>query len=277
MAADPRTPRRRTTTVDRTVIDAIAGVLLRCKRILFITGAGLSADSGLPTYRGIGGLYDHKITDEGLPIEVVLSGEMLARHPEVCWKYIHQIELACRGAQPNRGHEIIAAFQERFERVVVLTQNVDGFHRQAGSREVLEIHGDVHVLRCTRCAWHTRVADYATLTFPPRCPDCKAIVRPGVVLFGESLPPEPFARLEEEVARGFDAVFLIGTSAMFPYIARPVLLAKSDGKPTIEINPTRTDLTDVVDFRVKATARNALRALWMAYKALAPSPTRLGR
>lgn len=277
MAAEPRAPRRRTTSIDRTVIDAIAGVLLRCRRVLFITGAGLSADSGLPTYRGIGGLYDNKTTDEGLPIEVVLSGDMMTRRPDVAWKYIHQIELACRGAKPNRGHEVIAALQERLEQVVVLTQNVDGFHRDAGSRDVIEIHGDIHVLRCTRCRWHTRVADYATLTFPPRCPECAGVVRPGVVLFGEALPAEPFARLEDELARGFDAVFLVGTSAMFPYIARQVLLAKSEGKPTVEINPARTDLTDVVDFRVASTARNALRSLWLAYKSLAPTQTRLGR
>lgn len=267
---------RKPTTIDRTVIDAVAGVLSRCKRILFVTGAGLSADSGLPTYRGIGGLYDGKITDEGLPIEVVLSGEMMARHPEVTWKYLHQIELACRGARPNRGHEIIAAFQDRFERVVVLTQNVDGFHRQAGSRDVLEIHGDVHRLRCTACGWRDVVADYAALTFPPRCPDCRAIVRPDVVLFGEPLPAEPFAQLEQELARGFDAVFSIGTSAMFPYIARPILLAKSDGRATIEINPGKTDLSDIVDYRIASRARNALRALWLSYKSLAPTRTRVG-
>lgn len=258
-------------------ISCFAAWIRDAPRILFVTGAGLSADSGLPTYRGIGGLYDQKITDEGLPIEVVLSGEMMTRHPEVTWKYIHQVELACRGARPNRGHEIIAAFAERFERVVVLTQNVDGFHRQAGSKDVIEIHGDVHDLRCTRCDWHDRVADYAALTFPPRCPACKAVVRPAVVLFGEPLPPEPFARLEDELAKGFDVVFSIGTSALFPYIARPVLLAKADGKPTVEINPARTELSDIVDFRVKATARTALRTLWMSLKALSPSRTQLGR
>lgn len=274
---EPRTPKpKKSSTIDRSVVDAVAGVMLRCKRALFITGAGLSADSGLPTYRGIGGLYVDKVTDEGLPIEVVLSGDMLQRHPEVTWKYLHQIELACRGARPNRGHEILASFAERFEHTVVLTQNVDGFHHIAGSKNVIEIHGDMHVLRCTKCRWRTRVVDFTALSFPPRCPQCRGLVRPDVVLFGEPLPSEPFTRLENELAGGFDIVFSIGTSALFPYIARPVLLAKAEGKPTVEINPGRTDLTDVVDFRIKAGARNALRALWMAYKSLAPSPTRLG-
>jgi NAD-dependent deacetylase len=120
------------------------------------------------------------------------------------------------------------------------------------------------------------VADFSHLTLPPRCPQCRAIVRPDVVLFGEALPPEPFTRLENELAQGFDVAFVIGTSALFPYIARPILLTKSEGKPTIEINPGKTDLSEVVDFRIKATARTALRALWLAYKGLAPTRTKHG-
>jgi NAD-dependent deacetylase len=268
---------RKGSTIDRSVIDSVAGVLLRAKSLLFVTGAGLSADSGLPTYRGIGGLYDGKSTEDGVPIEVALSGDMFARKPERTWKHIHEIELACRGAKPNRGHEVIAMFEERIPRVVVLTQNVDGFHRQAGSKNVIEIHGDVHALKCTKCEWRDRVADFSQLALPPRCPKCRAIVRPDVVLFGEVLPTEPFARLEQELSRGFDVVFSIGTTAVFPYIARPILLAKQDGRPTVEINPSATDLSDIVDFRIKAPARTALRALWIAFKGLAPSSTRVGR
>ena len=264
-------------TIDRSVIDAVAGVLVRARSALFVTGAGISADSGLPTYRGIGGLYHERTTDDGMPIEALLSGEMMAKKPAVTWKHIHEIELACRGARPNRGHEVIAQLQDKIPRVVVLTQNVDGFHRQAGSRNVIEIHGDVHALRCTTCAWTDRVADFSRLTLPPKCPQCRGLVRPDVVLFGEPLPAEPFNRLEAELAAGFDVVFSIGTTAVFPYIARPVLLAKSEGKATVEINPGQTDLSDLVDFRIKSGARAALRALWMAYRGLAPSSTRLGR
>jgi NAD-dependent deacetylase len=193
------------------------------------------------------------------------------------WKYIHDVELACRTATPNRGHEIIALLEERIQRVVVFTQNVDGFHRAAGSKNVIAIHGDVHDLRCTRCEWKQTVADYATLTFPPHCPRCNSIVRPDVVLFGEPLPEAPFQRFEAEVARGFDVVLSIGTSALFPYVARPVLLAKADGKPTVEINPARTELSDIVDFRLASGARHALRAIWIALKGKNPQSTRLGR
>jgi NAD-dependent deacetylase len=270
-------PRRKRTTLNKDLVSAVAQVLARSKSALFITGAGMSADSGLPTYRGIGGLYDEAEPEEGLPIEALLSGDMFAARPELTWKYIHQIELACRGAEPNRGHEILALLEQRLDRALVFTQNVDGFHRAAGSKNVVEIHGDIHDLACTRCRWTTTVADFATLVLPPRCPQCRAVVRPSVVLFGEPLPAAAFARFEDELARGFDAVFVIGTSAMFPYVARPVLVAKSEGVPTIEINPGVTDLSDLVDYRLPIGARAALRAIWAAYRGLAPRQTMIGR
>jgi NAD-dependent protein deacetylase/lipoamidase len=264
-------------TIAKDQADAVAAVLARSRSALFITGAGISADSGLPTYRGVGGLYDGTDPAEGLPIETLLSGTMLRDRPELTWKYLHQIEAACRGAEPNRGHQILAALEQRLARVVVFTQNVDGFHRAAGSSNVIEIHGNLHDLRCTRCPWRDHVADFAGLAVPPRCPECAAIVRPEVVLFGEALPHGPFNRFEAELARGFDVVFSIGTSALFAYVARPVLVARSEGIPTIEINPGETDLSDVVDIRIKATAKTALKAIWAAYRALAPRRTRVGR
>jgi NAD-dependent deacetylase len=277
MAGPTPAPLKRRTTIKKEIADAVAGVLIRSKRALFITGAGLSADSGLPTYRGIGGLYADADPDEGLPIETLLSGEMMRKKPEVTWKYIHQVELACRGAEPNRGHTILADLEKRLARVVIFTQNVDGFHRAAGSSNVIEIHGNLHDLRCTKCAWHTHVEDFSRLALPPKCPECRAIVRPDVVLFGEALPPAPFNRFEDELARGFDVVFSIGTSSLFPYIARPVLVAKSEGVPTVEINPGKTELSDVVDYRIQATAKTALKAIWAAYRALTPHRTQIGR
>jgi len=263
-------------TLPRDVIATVAAVLAKAKSALFITGAGISADSGLPTYRGIGGLYEDRPADEGLPIEVLLSGDMLEARPDLTWKYLYQIEQACRGARPNRGHTVLADLEQRLERCLVLTQNVDGFHRAAGSRNVIEIHGNLHALACTACDWRTTVPDFAGLAIPPRCPDCGGLVRPDVVLFGEALPVDGFARLEEELEAGFDVVFSIGTSALFPYVARPVLLARSLGIPTVEINPAETDLSDIVDYRIGAGARAALRALWVAYKALSPQRTLVG-
>jgi NAD-dependent SIR2 family protein deacetylase len=117
---------------DLETIEHIIDHLGRARSILFVTGAGMSADSGLPTYRGVGGLYDGGETVEGIAIEEMLSGEMFGVRPEWTWKYLRQIEQACRGAKFNRGHAVIAEMERQFERVWTLTQNVDGFHHEPG-------------------------------------------------------------------------------------------------------------------------------------------------
>jgi NAD-dependent deacetylase len=238
-----------------------AALFGRACSILFVTGAGISADSGLPTYRGIGGLYDRETTEEGFPIEVALSGEMLRRNPGICWKYIAEIEAACRGARFNRAHEIVAELEREKERVCVLTQNVDGFHRAAGSENVIAIHGDIHDLRCIGCDGTWRVADFAGLSIPPRCEHCGACLRPGVVLFGELLPPGEVEALERELRRGFDLVVSIGTSSVFPYIAGPVVDAARRGIPTIEIDPGETEISGFVELRIREGARVALERI----------------
>jgi NAD-dependent deacetylase len=249
-------------SIDPAVLDQVSQAFARARSVLFVTGAGISADSGLPTYRGIGGLYEGATTEDGFEIEEALSGDMLRERPEVCWKYIHQIERACRGATWNRGHEVLAMMERRYERAWVLTQNVDGFHRGAGSRNVIEIHGDVHRLACTGCQFRDRVEDFAGLSIPPRCADCGAIVRPEVVLFGEMLPSAALEALERELRRGFDLVVSIGTTSVFPYIAAPVVLARRAGRDTVEINPGTTDVSDVVAHRMQNRAAVALDAIW---------------
>jgi NAD-dependent deacetylase len=251
---------------DDTIRIAQVVELMRASRsILFITGAGLSADSGLPTYRGVGGLYEGRDAEEGLPIEALLSGDCLDVRPDLTWKYLLQIERATRGAKPNRGHEVIAEAESRFERVWVLTQNVDGLHRQAGSRNVIDIHGDLRRLRCTHCPYEQAVEDYTHLPVLPRCPDCKWIVRPNVVLFGETLPAPQVAANDTETKRGFDLVFSVGTTSVFPYIAAPVLDAYHFHKPSVEINPGNTDVTEFVTVKLKLGAAAALEAIWAAY------------
>lgn len=243
-------------------LDAVASFLEAAQSILFVTGAGISADSGLPTYRGIGGLYEEDDTAEGVPIEEALSGEMLTRNPALTWKYIHQIEASARGASFNRAHEVLAQMERRFERVWVLTQNVDGLHRKAGSANVIDIHGDVHDLVCTVCPHRTTVDDYRDVAPLPLCPECGKTLRPDVVLFGELLPLEKVDRMQSELRRGFDVVFSIGTTSVFPYIARPVLEAKLFGKPTVEINPGMTLVSSEVDVKLPMRAADACEALW---------------
>lgn len=237
--------------------------LRKANRVLVVTGAGMSADSGLPTYRGVGGLYGpERLTPTGFTIEEILSGPMFRRRPDVTWTYLKEIERACRGAGPNRGHEILAEMQDYFDAVWILTQNVDGLHGEAGSRNVLDIHGDLHGLRCTACPYRAVVEDYDGLATPPLCPECGEVVRPDVVLFGEGLDPAKLARLEAEMARGFDVVFSIGTSNLFEYISAPLRVAREAGRTTVEINPEDTPMSGLVDVKIRARAAVALERIW---------------
>jgi NAD-dependent deacetylase len=248
-----------------TIVARIAEELRRARRVLFVTGAGISADSGLPTYRGIGGLYNDQTTEDSFSIETALSGSMLEANPAITWKYLHQIEHACRGARFNDAHAIIAEWQEHFE-VCVLTQNIDGFHRDAGSRNLIEMHGDIHDIYCTRCDYAATVPDYSGLHFPPACPRCHALVRPRVVLFGEVLPTDAIQHLYRELDQGFDLVFSIGTTSVFPYIAGPVVQASQGGIPTVEINPGDTNVTRFVDYKLAAGAAASLRAIRQVFQ-----------
>ena len=160
--------------------DEIAKELSKARRVLFVTGAGISADSGLPTYRGVGGLYNGDATEDGLAIEDALSGECLAQRPDITWKYLAQIEHNCHAVAPNAAHRAIASLQAGRE-VVVLTQNIDGLHTQAGSTDVIEIHGSLAARHCTSCGAAADISDRAV---PPLCSGCGGIVRPNVVLFG---------------------------------------------------------------------------------------------
>jgi NAD-dependent deacetylase len=243
-------------------IAQIVALLRKSKSILFITGAGISADSGLPTYRGIGGLYNDTVTDEGIPIEMALAGETLEKQPEITWKYLAQIEKNCRNAEYNRGHEVIAEMEKRFERVWVLTQNIDGFHHAAGSKNVIDIHGNMHRLLCTGCGWRSTIKDFSEIEIPPRCPVCRAIARPDVVFFGEMLPEDKLVILYQELKRGFDIYFSIGTTSVFPYIQQPILHARSYGHPTVEINPADTEVSHIVNIKLSMRAAEALDTIW---------------
>jgi NAD-dependent deacetylase len=247
-------------------VGRVVDILASSRSLLFITGAGISADSGLPTYRGIGGLYNAEHPEEGFPIEEILSGEMFRRRPELTWKYLGQIEQATRGARFNRAHQVIAEMESCFERVWTLTQNIDGLHRQAGAKNVLEIHGSLHNLICTGCGWEQTVADYSGLNLPPRCPRCQAIVRPKVVLFGEMLPGETVERFYDELETGFDAIFSIGTTSVFPYIAGPIESAHRRGWKTVEINPAATRVSRLVDVKLSMRAAEAMEAIWTRYR-----------
>lgn len=237
----------------------IAEKLRASRRVLFVTGAGISADSGLPTYRGVGGLYDGVETEDGLSIEEALSGECFRTRPEITWKYLSQITRNCHAVTPNAAHRAIAALEAQ-RKVVVLTQNIDGLHGKAGSSDVIEIHGTLEACSCSQCGAEQTPAANGDGALP-RCTLCGGVVRPNVVLFGESLPYRATDRLYRALDEGFDMVFVIGTTAVFPYIAEPVVMAIREGVPTVEINPARTRLSSQVEFYVPRGAAEAMSAI----------------
>jgi NAD-dependent deacetylase len=156
----------------------------------------------------------------------------------------------------------MAELERELGTVTVLTQNVDGFHHLAGSQNVIDIHGDLHEIVCTRCRRSRLVASYADLAPLPRCTSCGEVERPNVVLFGENLPEEKLDRLMRELEHGFDMVVSIGTSGSFPYIRLPMQRAQARGWPSVDINPEQNPMAAYAEHRIPLRAADACEALW---------------
>ncbi len=247
-------------------IQQVAQLISAADRLLFITGAGVSADSGLPTYRGVGGLYNRGETEDGVTIEEALSGPMMAARPGLTWKYLWQIGEACSGAKPNAAHRIMAELESTKPEVWVLTQNVDGLHRAAGSTNLVEVHGDMFQLYCTDCAKCYTAADLlhdfaSKPVLPPLCQQCQGVIRPNVVLFEEALPVHVVQALGHLAFVDFDVVVAVGTTATFPYIREPLSRAQRAGRPIVEINPTRTGISNCFDYRIELGAAEAMERI----------------
>jgi NAD-dependent deacetylase len=220
-----------------------------------ITGAGVSRGSGLPTYRGKGGIYDDP--EEGDRTVEALSGPTLAADPDRTWRAVASLARQAQDARPSAAHRALAGIEHAVERFVLLTQNVDGLHQAAGSRNVIDIHGDVLDTRCLSCAAGGRLErdELIALEQTPRCGECGGPLRPHVVLFGELLPPDKVQRIADEFHRNVpDLLMIAGTTAMFPYIVEPVYTAVASGRLTVEINPEITQTSSVVEFSLRGAA-----------------------
>jgi NAD-dependent deacetylase len=233
-----------------------------------ITGAGISAESGIRTYRGEGGVYDDP--DEGDRTVDALSGHTLRRDPARTWRVVLALARQSASAAPGPGHLALVAMEQWAERFTLLTQNVDGLHGIAGSRNLIEIHGRVGAARCLSCG-AGREFDRPTLAAleePPPCEACGGMLRPGAVLFGEQLPLEPLGRLQADfIDHAPELLIVVGTTALFPYIVEPVRLATARGRVVVEVNPERTSLSALVDWHLPVGAGLGLRALLEALRA----------
>jgi NAD-dependent deacetylase len=228
---------------------------LRCaRRIAVLTGAGISAESGIPTFRDAQtGLWSRFRPEE------LATAAAFRRNPELVWDwYAWRRGLAAR-AEPNAGHRSLARLESLVPYFALITQNVDGLHQRAGSAAVIELHGNIHRNKCS--AEDALVADgYDDRERPPRCPRCGAHLRPDVVWFGEILPPRAVADAET-AARSADFMFSIGTSAVVFPAAQLPLIALESGAMVVEINKDRTPLTGVVTFSLLGRAAEILPRL----------------
>lgn len=218
-----------------------------------LTGAGISAESGIPTFRDANGLWRHYRAED------LATPEAFFRDPRTVWEWYDWRRSRIAAAEPNAGHRALAAMEETRDGFTLITQNVDGLHGQAGSRRVLKLHGDIWTLRCTACGREREDRSPRLDPLPPRCA-CGAIERPGVVWFGEPLPAEVW-RQAEAAARSCELLLVIGTSALVYPAAGLVHLAQAHGARVVEINIAATPLSDMVDLAWRAPAAEALPAL----------------
>ena len=226
--------------------------LAQARRVVVLTGAGISAESGIPTFRdaltGLWANYDP---------QQLATPEGFARNPKLVWDWYAERRARIAGVQPNPGHLALAKLESRYERFTLVTQNIDGLHQRAGSRAVVELHGNIARVKCSR--EDTVVSTFAQDESPPRCP-CGAWLRPDVVWFGETLPADALARAEN-AAEHCEVFFSIGTSAQVYPAAELPLRALTAGATVVEINPERTSLTRHAHFALQGAAGKVLPVL----------------
>ena len=254
----------------------IAELLRVGRRVLFITGAGVSAESGIPTFRGATGAFADGMTEEGVPFEDVLSGSTLRANPKLSWKYFFRLEQSLRGKQPNAAHQAIAALEAPGRQIWVATQNIDGLHQSAGSTAVIELHGNLRRVICLHCDYQVYRETFEGMALLPLCPECGHVLRPDAVLYEEMLPESALDQFQQEQDKGFDLIFSVGTTSVFDYVAYPVMIAARLGIPTVEINPEPTPLSDVVRFRFTASAGEVLQGILGRVRCSGKAPIRPG-
>ncbi len=221
-------------------LDRAAAIVRQARRVAVLTGAGVSAESGVPTFRGATGLW------EGQAVTDVATPTAFARDPALVWRFHNALRAHMKVAAPNPGHLALAALERRFgNRFTLATQNIDGLHQAAGSRNVLELHGRLSRVRCAAC---TYVADRPGEDLPdlPRCPECGAMLRPDVVWFEEMLPHGVW-REAYKAAEGCDCFLVVGTSALVFPAAGLIEVAGSARARILEFNLERTAASSRVD------------------------------
>jgi NAD-dependent deacetylase len=222
--------------------------LQEAENIVFVTGAGISQESGIPTFRGKDGLW-RKF--DAMKLATI---EAFYENPKLVWEWYEERRQNILAANPNPGHLAIAQL-EKYKKIHVLTQNIDGLHQRAGSKHVYELHGSIITIKCTVCDFKDRITSSFT-QLPPIC-NCGNILRPDVVWFGEPLPQDVWNEAMEK-ASSCDVMVVVGTSlAVSPANLLPVY-AKQNGAVMVEVNPEKTPMSSSMDLSLRSSAARAL-------------------
>jgi len=235
-------------------LDLVARRLHAARTVTVLTGAGVSAASGVPTFRGVDGLW------KNVRVDTLATPQAFEHDPRLVWEWYDWRRQMIRQAQPNAAHEVLGRWTRERPGMTLITQNVDGLHERAGAERLVRLHGSIWHLRCWQaCAegrrdWFDDTAPLPTL--PPRCPHCHGLARPGVVWFGEPLGADDLHRAA--LAARCDVFLAVGTSAVVYPAAGFLHQAKAHGAFTVEINPDATDATSTVDVAVREKAEEAL-------------------
>jgi len=224
------------------VSDRLRELFTSVSNVLVLTGAGVSAESGVPTFRGGG----NSMVWKGIPFEVMSSAQMLERDLTAVWEWFNYRRGVLASLKPNAAHEAIAQWQDRFRHFTLVTQNIDGLHQVAGSQHVIELHGNVWRGRCFDCGARHDLRDLKIDDDIPACMECGGHLRPDVVLFGEMLPAGAFERAAAE-AQHCELCFVVGTSAVVYPAASIPEIARAAGAYVVEVNPERTQLSVLCD------------------------------
>ena len=227
--------------------------LASAQSVVALTGAGISAESGVPTFRSDGGLW------RNFRAEDLATPQAFARDPRLVWEWYDWRRGLIAGTQPNPGHAALARWEQRHPDFALITQNVDGLHDLAGSRRILKLHGEIWRLRCTCCGAEWTDHRVPLPEIPPHC-KCGALARPGVVWFGENLPRGIFEAASSSVSR-CGVLLVIGTSAVVYPAAGLIPLARRAGAKVIEVNLDATPLTNEVDVSLRGKAGELLPLL----------------
>jgi NAD-dependent deacetylase len=228
--------------------------LRNARHIAAFTGAGVSAESGIPTFRDAQtGLWAQYSAED------LATPEAFRRDPVMVWNWYAWRRELMRRAEPNPAHRAIAQLEKLVESVTVITQNVDGLHRDAGSTDVIELHGNIWNNLCSECKQVVVEIQHGT-DIPPRCPHCNGCLRPGVVWFGEALPAAAWGRAAE-ILESADVFFCIGTSSLVEPAASMPRYARSRGRTVIQINPEATRHDEIAQYVLRGKAGEVLPAL----------------